>query len=52
MRCLYGNYGADAGRILLRHATASVVDLATADAARWCSRCGATRSAMSASSCA
>jgi alpha-D-ribose 1-methylphosphonate 5-triphosphate synthase subunit PhnL len=30
MRCLYGNYGTDAGRILLRHAGA-VVDLATAD---------------------
>jgi alpha-D-ribose 1-methylphosphonate 5-triphosphate synthase subunit PhnL len=30
MRCLYGNYGTGAGRILLRHAGA-VVDLATAD---------------------
>jgi len=30
MRCLYGNYGAEAGRILLRHGDA-VVDLATAD---------------------
>ena len=31
MRCLYGNYGADSGRILLRHQGA-VVDLVTADA--------------------
>jgi len=31
MRCLYGNYGAEAGRILLRHRGESV-DLATADA--------------------
>ena len=31
MRCLYGNYGAGAGRILLRHRGA-VVDLASADA--------------------
>jgi alpha-D-ribose 1-methylphosphonate 5-triphosphate synthase subunit PhnL len=31
MRCLYGNYGAEAGRILLRHGGAAV-DLATADA--------------------
>jgi alpha-D-ribose 1-methylphosphonate 5-triphosphate synthase subunit PhnL len=31
MRCLYGNYGAGEGRILLRHA-GGVVDLATADA--------------------
>ncbi|MGK7866563.1 phosphonate C-P lyase system protein PhnL [Falsiroseomonas sp. E2-1-a20] len=31
MRCLYGNYGAGSGRILLRHA-GEVVDLATADA--------------------
>ncbi|MGG5808215.1 phosphonate C-P lyase system protein PhnL [Falsiroseomonas sp. CW058] len=31
MRCLYGNYGAGAGRILLRHRGA-VVDLAAADA--------------------
>jgi alpha-D-ribose 1-methylphosphonate 5-triphosphate synthase subunit PhnL len=31
MRCLYGNYGLGAGRILLRHGDA-VVDLATADA--------------------
>jgi alpha-D-ribose 1-methylphosphonate 5-triphosphate synthase subunit PhnL len=31
MRCLYGNYGAEAGRILIRHAGA-VADLATADA--------------------
>jgi alpha-D-ribose 1-methylphosphonate 5-triphosphate synthase subunit PhnL len=31
MRCLYGNYGAAAGRILLRHRGA-VVDLAAADA--------------------
>jgi alpha-D-ribose 1-methylphosphonate 5-triphosphate synthase subunit PhnL len=31
MRCLYGNYGAGTGRILLRHRGA-VVDLATADA--------------------
>ena len=31
MRCLYGNYGADSGRILLRHKGA-VVDLVTADA--------------------
>lgn len=31
MRCLYGNYGAGAGRILVRHAGATV-DLATADA--------------------
>jgi len=31
MRCLYGNYGADAGQILLRH-QGGVVDLATADA--------------------
>jgi len=31
MRCLYGNYGAGSGRILLRHAGA-VVDLVTADA--------------------
>ena len=31
MRCLYGNYGAEAGRILLRHAGAAV-DLVTADA--------------------
>jgi len=31
MRCLYGNYGAGAGRILLRHA-GGVVDLAAADA--------------------
>lgn len=30
MRCLYGNYGAGAGRILIRHGDA-VVDLATAD---------------------
>jgi alpha-D-ribose 1-methylphosphonate 5-triphosphate synthase subunit PhnL len=30
MRCLYGNYGADAGHILLRHA-GRIVDLATAD---------------------
>ena len=30
MRCLYGNYGADQGRILLRHGGAEV-DLATAD---------------------
>lgn len=30
MRCLYGNYGSDAGRILLRHA-GGVVDLARAD---------------------
>jgi alpha-D-ribose 1-methylphosphonate 5-triphosphate synthase subunit PhnL len=30
MRCLYGNYGAGAGRILMRHRDA-VVDLATAD---------------------
>jgi len=31
MRCLYGNYGADAGRILLRHGGA-LVDIAQADA--------------------
>ena len=31
MRCLYGNYGTGAGRILLRH-DGAVVDLATADA--------------------
>ena len=31
MRCLYGNYGADSGRILLRH-QGTVVDLVTADA--------------------
>ena len=31
MRCLYGNYGAEAGRILLRHGGAAV-DLVTADA--------------------
>ena len=31
MRCLYGNYGAEAGRILLRHVGAAV-DLVTADA--------------------
>lgn len=31
MRCLQGNYGADAGRILLRHRGA-MLDLATADA--------------------
>lgn len=31
MRCLYGNYGAEAGRILVRHGGA-VVDLVTADA--------------------
>jgi alpha-D-ribose 1-methylphosphonate 5-triphosphate synthase subunit PhnL len=31
MRCLYGNYGADAGRILLRHRD-GVVDLVSADA--------------------
>jgi len=31
MRCLYGNYGAERGRLLLRHA-GEVVDLATADA--------------------
>jgi alpha-D-ribose 1-methylphosphonate 5-triphosphate synthase subunit PhnL len=31
MRCLYGNYGAEAGRILLRHDGAEV-DLVTADA--------------------
>ncbi len=31
MRCLYGNYGAEAGRILLRHGD-GVVDIATADA--------------------
>jgi alpha-D-ribose 1-methylphosphonate 5-triphosphate synthase subunit PhnL len=31
MRCLYGNYGAGAGRILLRH-QGEVVDLAAADA--------------------
>jgi alpha-D-ribose 1-methylphosphonate 5-triphosphate synthase subunit PhnL len=31
MRCLYGNYGADAGRILLRHDGAEL-DLAAADA--------------------
>ncbi len=31
MRCLYGNYGAGAGRILLRHRGA-VIDLAAADA--------------------
>jgi alpha-D-ribose 1-methylphosphonate 5-triphosphate synthase subunit PhnL len=31
MRCLYGNYGAGSGRILLRHG-GQVVDLATADA--------------------
>jgi alpha-D-ribose 1-methylphosphonate 5-triphosphate synthase subunit PhnL len=30
MRCLYGNYGANAGRILLRHGAATV-DLAAAD---------------------
>ncbi|TCZ55007.1 phosphonate C-P lyase system protein PhnL [Roseicella aquatilis] len=30
MRCLYGNYGADRGRILLRHGD-GVVDLAAAD---------------------
>lgn len=30
MRCLYGNYGAGTGRILLRHAGAEI-DLATAD---------------------
>jgi alpha-D-ribose 1-methylphosphonate 5-triphosphate synthase subunit PhnL len=30
MRCLYGNYGAEAGRILLRHRGA-LVDLVTAD---------------------
>lgn len=30
MRCLYGNYGAGAGRILLRHGGAEI-DLATAD---------------------
>jgi alpha-D-ribose 1-methylphosphonate 5-triphosphate synthase subunit PhnL len=30
MRCLYGNYGAGAGRILLRHAGGEI-DLATAD---------------------
>jgi alpha-D-ribose 1-methylphosphonate 5-triphosphate synthase subunit PhnL len=30
MRCLYGNYGAGAGRILLRHAGREI-DLATAD---------------------
>ena len=31
MRCLYGNYGAGAGRILLRH-DGGVIDLVTADA--------------------
>ena len=31
MRCLYGNYGAEAGRILVHHAGAAV-DLVTADA--------------------
>jgi alpha-D-ribose 1-methylphosphonate 5-triphosphate synthase subunit PhnL len=31
MRCLYGNYGAESGSILIRHSNA-VVDLATADA--------------------
>ena len=31
MRCLYGNYGAEAGRILIRHDGAAV-DLVTADA--------------------
>lgn len=31
MRCLYGNYGAGAGRILLRH-DGRVIDLVTADA--------------------
>jgi alpha-D-ribose 1-methylphosphonate 5-triphosphate synthase subunit PhnL len=31
MRCLYGNYGAEEGRILLRHGDATI-DLATADA--------------------
>jgi alpha-D-ribose 1-methylphosphonate 5-triphosphate synthase subunit PhnL len=31
MRCLYGNYGAGSGRILVRHA-GDVADLATADA--------------------
>jgi len=31
LRCLYGNYGASGGRILLRHAD-DTVDLATADA--------------------
>ena len=33
MRCLYGNYGAEAGRILLRHRGA-VADLVTADSRR------------------
>ena len=33
MRCLYGNYGAEAGRILLRHRGA-VLDLAAADPRR------------------
>ncbi len=31
MRCLYGNYGADSGRILLRHEGA-MIDIAAADA--------------------
>ncbi|MBD0271859.1 MAG: ATP-binding cassette domain-containing protein, partial [Acetobacteraceae bacterium] len=31
MRCLYGNYGAEAGRVLIRHRGAAV-DLAAADA--------------------
>jgi alpha-D-ribose 1-methylphosphonate 5-triphosphate synthase subunit PhnL len=50
LKMLYGNYGTDSGQILVlppwRH-----VDIARAIRAR-CSKSGATRSAMSASSCA
>jgi alpha-D-ribose 1-methylphosphonate 5-triphosphate synthase subunit PhnL len=50
LKMLYGNYGTDSGQILVRH-HGRHVDIASAIRAR-CLKSGATRSAMSASSCA
>jgi alpha-D-ribose 1-methylphosphonate 5-triphosphate synthase subunit PhnL len=51
LKMLYGNYGCDGGQILVRH-HGRHVDIAPARARARCSKSGATRSAMSASSCA
>ena len=51
MRSLYGNYRADSGAILVRH-HGTMVDIAAADPAHRPGCAAATRSGLSASSCA
>ena len=51
LKMLYGNYSVDAGQIIVTHGD-QLVDLATRQPAHGACRSAATRSAMSASSCA